>query len=178
VVATPICRRANSTDFVVPGGAVACPNKRFHSLGKRVFCMNFSARSVLIGLLVLLLVCEQAAFAAPPLTGSYKVTQNTSVGSQVQISLELSILNPGDSSITITSISLRSPSSPGQTVTGTTNLTIASHSTAQTRVLYTLPKSDYKVWSAGPHQQFLVNFQTHGTNKSSLATIPLVRTQG
>jgi hypothetical protein len=136
--------------------------------------MNVLVRFVAL-LLVLIVISALPAPATPPLTGRYRITGNADQGAQVRLTVELNILNPGDSSVTVTSVAIHSVSSPGQMVSAMANAAVQSHSSAQVSLQFLIPKNDFTVWSAGPHQQFFVTFQSPG-GKSTLANVLLRRT--
>ncbi|MGB2635980.1 MAG: hypothetical protein WAM58_18775 [Candidatus Acidiferrum sp.] len=138
--------------------------------------MNVLVRSVALLLFVLFAISALPASATPPLTGKYKITGSADQGAQVRLTVELNILNPGDTAVTVTGVAIRSVSSPGQMVSATANAAIQSHSSAQISLQFLVPKSDFTAWSAGPHQQFFVTFQSTG-GKSTLADVLLRRTQ-
>lgn len=137
--------------------------------------MNVLVRSVAFLFLLLLMISALPASATPPLTGKYKITGTAEQGAQVRLSVELNILNPGDTAVTVTSVAIRSASSPGHSVSASANSTIQSHSTSQVSLQFLVPKTDFASWSIGPHQQFLVTFQSSGA-KSTLANVLLRRT--
>lgn len=137
--------------------------------------MNVLARSVALLLLLLLAISALPASATPPLTGKYKITGTAEQGAQVRLTIELNILNPADTAVTVTSVAIHSVSSPGQMVSATANSAIQSHSSAQVSLQFLVPKNDFAAWSVGPHQQFLVTFQSPG-GKPTLANVLLRRT--
>jgi hypothetical protein len=132
--------------------------------------VRFAALLLLAGVISAL-----PASATPPLTGKYKITGNADQGAQVNLTVELNLLNPGDTAVTVTSVSIHSSASPGQMVIATANAAIQSHSSAQVSLQFLIPKNDFTAWSVGPNQQFLVTFQSTG-GKSTLANVLLRRT--
>ncbi|MGB7727210.1 MAG: hypothetical protein WBL50_04210 [Candidatus Acidiferrum sp.] len=137
--------------------------------------MNVLVRSVALLLLILFVVSALPASATPPLTGKYKITGNVDQGAQVRLTVELDILNPGDTAVTLTSVAIHSISSLGQMVSATANASIQSHSSTQVSLQFLIPKNDFTAWSVGPNQQFFVTFQSTG-GKSTLANVLLRRT--
>jgi hypothetical protein len=137
--------------------------------------MNVLVRSLALLLFVLLVISGLPASATPPLTGKYKITGNAKQGAQVRLTVELNILNPSDTAVTVTSVAIRSISSRGQMVSATANAAIQSHSSAQVSLQFLVPKNDFTAWSAVPQQQFFVTFQSAG-GKSTLAEVLLRRT--
>jgi hypothetical protein len=136
-----------------------------------------SLRSYFLGLFVLGIFLTSALFAspAPQLTGRYKLTGNTDLGSEIRFTAELEFLNPADHAVTVTAVGLPSPFSPGHRVTVPATLTVQSHAKVQVSLQFVVPKRDFTAWSAGPHQLFLVRFQTAGTRQGT-ANVLLLRT--
>lgn len=135
-----------------------------------------SLRPYFLGIFVLGILLTPALFAspAPQLTGTYKLTGNTDLGSEIRFTAELEFLNPADHAVTVSSVGLPSPFSPGHMVTVPATLTVQSHSKAQVSLQFVVPKRDFTAWSAGPHQLFLVRFQAAGT-RPGIANVLLLR---
>jgi len=144
--------------------------------------MQSPLRTLAVMLLVPLLLVAGAvgASAAPQLSGSYKITENADLGAQVRFAVELKLLNTGDVAVTITTVSLRSFSSPHQVVSVPATLTLQPHSNASVSLQFLMPKQDFDSWSMGPHQQFLFSLQSPGSasGKPVVANILLLRTKG
>jgi hypothetical protein len=118
-----------------------------------------------------------AVSAAPPLAGSYKITENTDLGSEVRITVLLNLMNPTSTPVTITKVGLRSISAPGEFVSVTNTISVHSHSSTQISLQFLIAKKDFNAWYKGPHQQFLFTLlPTAG--KITLINLPLIRTQG
>src|SRR5215472_18611313 len=71
---------------------------------------------------VLFAVCFAVPCFAGPLTGSYKVTANTSHETSVQFSVQLTLVNPGGSAVTVTSVGVHSLSAPGRIASSRTSV--------------------------------------------------------
>jgi hypothetical protein len=155
---------------------------RFALRKKGSSSMQSPLRSLAVMLLVPLLLVAGAAGAstAPQLSGSYKITEDTDLGAQVRIAVELKLLNTGDAAVTITTVSLRSFSSPHQLVSVPTTLTVQPHANASVSLQFLMPKQDFSNWSLGPHQQFLFSLQSAESRlgKPTVANILLLRTKG
>lgn len=127
-------------------------------------------------LLGIQLISSQIISAAPLIVGSYKVTENTDLGAQVRITLELTLTNPTSAAVTITHVGLRSISVPSQLVSAARTVVVQSHSETQVTLQFLFPKNDYAAWSKGPHQQFLFTLLPSG-GKTTRFYSPLLRTQ-
>jgi len=128
-------------------------------------------------LLCVFLISAQPVSATPSLAGTYNITENTDLGSEVRITVELHLVNASDTSVTITSVAVRSISSPLHLVSAPANLFMQSRSKAQTTVQFLIPKKDFATWSAGPHRKFLVKFHS-ADEKPALANVLLLQTKG
>lgn len=137
--------------------------------------MSLRVRFLAVSIFCIFISCALFASPAPQLTGSYKMTASTDLGSETRISVELNFFNPADHAMTVTSVSLRSPLSPGHTVSVPASLTVQSHAKAQVTLQFVIPKQDFTAWSAGPHQLFLLKFQAAGA-KPGIANVLLLRT--
>jgi hypothetical protein len=126
----------------------------------------------LIGLSI---TCFPGSSTTSQLVGSYKVTQNTSLGAEVRITVEVSFVNGANSEVTVKSIGVRSLSMHGQVISASADLLVPAHSNAQTSVQLVIPKKDFDAWHT-PHQLFVVNFQT-SAGQAVTANLPLLRTK-
>lgn len=142
--------------------------------------MPSSPRVLSLILLAVLCVGASGASPAPQFSGSYKITENTDLGAEVRIAVELKLLNTGDTAATITAISIRSLSSPHQMVSAATNLTVQAHTDGQLSFQLLLPKKDFSTWAMGPHQQFILHFHSAdgASSKPFVANVLLSRTKG
>ncbi len=118
-----------------------------------------------------------SASAAPSIAGSYKITENTDLGSEVRITLQLDLMNPTSSPVTITKVGLHSVSAPGQFVAASHTIVVHSHSSTVVSLQFLIAKKDFNAWYRGPHQQFLFTL-IPSAGRTTLINLPLVRTQG
>lgn len=142
--------------------------------------MKTSARCIslcLASLFAILLFAAQPPHAAPPLTGTHKITVIADLGTEIHFSVELNLVNPGEAAVTITRISLHSISAPGQLVSAPSKLVVDAHSSSQGTLEFVMAKADFVAWLIGPHQHFIVTLQPTG-GKVSKVSVPLLRTQG
>jgi hypothetical protein len=130
----------------------------------------------LSAMFAMLLFAVLPACAAPPLAGTYKITENTDLGSEIRLTVQLNLFNPGDAAVTVTRVSLRSISAPGQWVSTVSNVVVQSHANSQLTLQFLIAKKDFNTWQVGPHQQFLVTLQPAG-GQVTLVNLPLLRTR-
>jgi hypothetical protein len=144
--------------------------------------MNLRLRFMALSLasfftVLLMLLMTTLASAGSVLSGTYKITENTDLGTQVRITVQLDLVNGGTTSLTVSKVGLRSLSAPGQRVSVASTVVVHSHSSAQVSLQFLMAKQDFDRWYAGPHQQFLVTLKPSG-GKSTLVNVPLLRTKG
>src|SRR5208283_4153968 len=96
--------------------------------------MNLRLRFIAVSLaafFAVLLFMTTPAWAGSILSGTYKITENTDLGAQVRITVQLDLVNGGTTSVTVTKVGLRSLSAPGQRVNVASTVVVHSHSSAQ-----------------------------------------------
>src|SRR5208337_5441035 len=69
---------------------------------------RFPFTALYLAALFAMLLLVAPASAAPPLAGTYKITENTNLGSEIRLTVQLNLVNPGDTAVTITRVGLRS----------------------------------------------------------------------
>jgi hypothetical protein len=142
--------------------------------------MKNSARCIslcLASLFAILLFASLPTFAAPHLTGTYKITEITDLGSEIRFSVELNLLNPSEAAVTVSRVSLHSISAPGQLVSASSKVVVGAHSSSQVALEFVIGKTDFSAWMMGPHQHFIVTLQP-SSGKVSQVSVLLLRTQG
>ena len=132
--------------------------------------------SIILFFTTLLLVLPCAS-AAPTLAGTYKITENTDLGTEVRITLQINLFNFGNTAVTVSRVGLHSISAPGQLVTATSSFVVQSQSPAQVSLQFLIAKKDFTRCQIGPHQQFLVTLTPTG-GKFALVNVPLLRIPG
>jgi hypothetical protein len=142
--------------------------------------MNSPLRPIALSLILIfanLLLTAPCASAAPNLAGTYKITENTDLGTEVRITLQINLYNSGTTAVTVSSVSIPSISAPGQMVTATSSFVIQAQSQFQVSLQFLIAKKDFTQWQIGPHQQFLVTFKPI-SGKSTFINVPLLRIPG
>jgi hypothetical protein len=141
--------------------------------------MNNSSRCIslcLASLSAILLFASLPTFAAPHLTGTYKITESTDLGTEIRLAVQLNLVNVGESAVTVSHVGLGSFSAHGQLVNFSPNVVIQAHSDAQVTLQFVISKTDFAAWSIGPHQQFFISIRPTG-NKVMQVNVPLLRTK-
>ena len=111
------------------------------------------------------------------LSGTYKITEKTDLGTEIRLSVELNFRNSSDTPFTVSGVGLRSITVPGHMQNQATTVVVQPHSNSLLSLQFVMSKKDFSLWSIGPHQQFVVTLQSVG-GKVVRANLPLRRTQG
>ena len=127
-------------------------------------------------LAALFAICFTVPSFAGPLTGSYKITANTPHEISVQLSVQLALVNPGDSAVSVSSVGVHSLSAPGHIASSRTSVTVEAHSTASVTVSFVIPKSDFAAWSHAPQQVFFLKIQ-HPGGRADMQSVVLLQTK-
>jgi hypothetical protein len=139
--------------------------------------MNSPLRPIVLSLILIfacLLLTAPCASAAPTIAGTYKITENTDLGTEVRITLQINLYNSGTTMVTVSGVGVHSISAPGRMVTATSSFVVQAESQSQVSLQFLIAKKDFTQWQIGPHQQFLVTFKPAG-GKSTLVYLPLLR---
>lgn len=137
---------------------------------------NRTAVAAVSALLLMILFVLPGFALAGPLTGTYKITSVAENGSDVRFSAELNLVNPGDVSVTVTSVGVHSLAAPAHVLYTRTKVVIGPHASASTIVSFVIPKRDFELWSAAPQQIFMVKHQSSGGNPTE-ENVALMRTK-
>jgi hypothetical protein len=123
----------------------------------------------LAGLFVLLFV-STAGFAQASeishLSGSYKVIHKTDLGPQTRIRLRLRLANHGERDLLIQRLTLWGSSHPAKSATEACSLVVHTGASASTTQEFTIPRSEYSLWSHGKHVRLLVAVESPGGRKA------------
>ena len=125
---------------------------------------------VLAGLFVLTIEFAHAGDFSH-ISGSYQVLGKTDVGSQTQVRLQLQLSNHGQRDLHIQRIALwDSPHHPGGRPQAC-SLLVHPGSSASSMQEFTMPRSEYRLWTSGARPRLLVAVEGPGGRKA----IELVR---
>jgi hypothetical protein len=126
-------------------------------------------------LLLMVLFAVATSALAAPLTGTYKITSFAESGSDVHFSAQLTLVNPGDAPLSVTSVGVNSLTATGHVQYVRTNVVIEPHSSASTTVSFVVSKKEFELWP-GPNQIFFVRRQ-QADGKSTLESVVLMWTR-
>lgn len=125
---------------------------------------------VLAGLLVIPIACAQASEISH-LSGSYKVVQKTDLGPQTRIRLQFRLANHGQRDLVVQRLTLWGSSHPAKNAMAACSIVLHSGASASTIQAFTIPRSEYSLWSHGEHVRLLVAVE----NPEGRKAIELVR---
>jgi hypothetical protein len=132
-----------------------------------------------LGVAALLALGVQFAPASnvPLVSGSYKVVQNTDLGSQAQIRILIHLVNHGPSDLSIQRMTLWDLSHPDKGGSHACTVTLRAHASAETTQEFTIRRSDYQLWQKGFRPRFVLQIAGPGSTKSK-AVVRLDRISG
>jgi hypothetical protein len=121
---------------------------------------------VLAGLFILTIGFADASDFSH-LSGSYQVVGKTDVGSQTQVRLQLQLSNHGQRDLHVQRITLwNSPHHPGGRPQAC-SLLVHPGSSASTTQAFTMPRSEYRLWTSGARLKLLVAVEGPGGRKAT-----------
>jgi|ERR1035438_972542 hypothetical protein len=150
---------------------------------------SFCIRRWHLAVSVLLLLAVQTVFAgnaphvspsssASSVSGSYKVTQNTPLGSQTRLQMRIHLANHGSSDLSIDHITLWSLSHPDRGASRTSSLIIRAHGSIDTTQEFTIRRLDVQLWRRGLRPRLLLQTTGPSTSKSqTLVRLALISPQ-
>jgi hypothetical protein len=126
--------------------------------------MNIPVRGIalcLASLIAILSFVSSPACAGPVLAGTYKITENTDLGSEIRLRVQPNFFNSGDGGVTVTKVALRSASASNQFVSTSTHVVVQAHFKSQVTLQFLIANQDFKSWSTRPHQRFYCHAAIH-----------------
>lgn len=127
---------------------------------------RFSNLLVLAGLFALTIGLAQASDFSH-LSGSYQVLHNTDFGSQTRVRMQLRLSNHGQRDLHIQRITFwDSPHHPGGRPQACSLLVHPGSSTSTTQE-FTIPRSEYRLWTKGTRLKLLVAVEGPGGRRAT-----------
>jgi len=139
--------------------------------------LRLCKRCLVVAALLALGVQFAPASNAPLVSGSYKIVQNTDLGSQEQIRILIHLVNHGPSDLSIQRMTLWDFSHPDKGGSHACAVTLGAHASAETTQEFTLRRSDYQLWQRGFRPRFVLQMAGPGNTKSK-AVVRLDRISG
>jgi hypothetical protein len=112
------------------------------------------------------------------LSGSYKVVHKTDLGPQTRIRLQLHLANHGERDLHVQRLTLWGSSHPRKSATEACSLVVRPGASASTTQEFTIPSSEYRLWSRGEHVRLLVAVESPGGRKAIEELVRLDRISG
>jgi hypothetical protein len=121
---------------------------------------------VLAGFFVLTIGFAQAR-AVSHLSGSYQVVHQTDLGPQTRVRLQLHLANHGPRDLHILRITLWGSSHPTAAEKKTCSLLLHTDASASTTQEFTIPRSEYRLWTRAKRLKLLVAVEEPGGRKAT-----------
>lgn len=117
-----------------------------------------------------LFVFVQLAFAsnASQVSGSYKVVQDTALGSQEQIQLRIHLVNHGASGLSIQRMTIWDFSHPDKGGTRACAVALGAHASADTTQEFTIRSADYQAWKKGSRPRLVLQVTGPGNARTKM----------
>jgi hypothetical protein len=138
-----------------------------------IFCL----RRWRVAVTALFFLVVQTAFAgnaprvsdfssASSVSGSYKVTQNTPLGSQARLQMRIHLVNHSSSDLSIDRLALWTVSHPDRGGTHAGGFVLRAHGSVDTTQEFTIRRFDYQSWRRGLRPRLLLQTTGPGNHKS------------
>ena len=117
------------------------------------------------------------ASAAPVVSGTYQVVQNTNLGSQTQIRMRIHLVNHGAKNLSIQRVTLWDFSHPDRGGTHACVLSLRAHASAETTQEFTIRRPEFDSWRKGLRPRLVLEMAAPARTKST-AVVRLDRLAG
>lgn len=121
---------------------------------------------VLAGVFVLTIGFAQAS-AVSHLSGSFQVIHKTDLGPRTRVRLQLHLANHGPRDLHILRITLWGSSHPTDGEKKTCSLVLHTDASASTTQEFTIPRSEYRLWTRATRLKLLVAVEEPGGRKAT-----------
>ena len=137
------------------------------------------AKMVYCGLVFLLVLGGAAprGAAGQIVSGVYKVTETTDLGTQMRVTMFIRLMNAGNDRIFVTQARLRGPLHPGRSEDKAVGVILEPHGNAEFTQDFIIQKQDYELWRKGELPHLGLRMQVSGAAESTM-TIPLMQLPG
>ena len=142
-------------------------------LRTRAFTLVFQS----LALLLTLSVYQMQAAAAPVINGSYKVVDTTDLGTDVRVTLNIRLTNPGDAELFVTQASLRGVPPFEQSGEAAVSVILDAHGSSRFTQQFTIPKTEYDLLHKGVRLYVSLKVQAAGGDET-IVTVVLMRRPG
>jgi len=127
-------------------------------------------------LLALGIYAPQGA-AGQVVSGMYKVTETTDLGTEIRVTLQIRLMNSGEDRIFVTQARLRGFPYSGRSEDKPAGVILEPHGSSEFTQEFTIAKQEYELWSKGARPHLGLNVQVAGGAATTI-TIPLMQRPG
>ena len=140
---------------------------------------KFIATLIYCGLVLLLAlgICSPRGVAGQLVSGVYKVTETTDLGTQMRVTMHIRLMNAGNDGIFVIQVRLRGFLHPGRSEDKTVGVILEPHGSAEFTQDFIIQKQDYELWGKGVRPRVDLRMQVGGGQETTM-TLELMRLPG
>ena len=122
-------------------------------------------------------ICAPRCGAGQVVSGVYKVTETTDLGTQMRVTMYIRLTNAGDDRIFVIQARLRSFLHPGKSEDKPAGVILEPHGSAEFTQDFTISNQEYEMWSKGARPHLGLKVQVAGGTETTM-TISLMQRPG
>jgi hypothetical protein len=115
--------------------------------------------------------------AGQRVSGMYKVTDTTDLGTQMRVTMQIRLMNSGEDRIFVTQVRLREFLPHGKPADAPVGVIMEPHRSAEFTQEFTIAKQEYELWSKGAQPHLGLRMQVAGAPETTM-TIALMQLPG
>ncbi len=122
-------------------------------------------------------ICSPRGVAGQLVSGVYKITQTTDLGTEVRVTMKIRLMNASDDRMFVTQVRLREFLPHGKATDEPVNVILEPHGSSEFTQEFTIAKQEYELWSRGARPHLGLKVQVAGGAETTI-TIPLMQRPG
>ena len=122
-------------------------------------------------------ICSPRGVAGQLVSGVYKITQTTDLGTEVRVTMQIRLMNASDDRMFVTQERLREFLPHGKATDEPVNVILEPHGSSEFTQEFTIAKQEYELWSRGARPHLGLKVQVAGGAETTI-TIPLMQRPG
>ncbi len=122
-------------------------------------------------------ICSPRGVAGQFVSGVYKITQTTDLGTEVRVTMQIRLMNASDDRMFVTQVRLREFLPHGKATDEPVNVILEPHGSSEFTQEFTIAKQEYELWSRGARPHLGLKVQVAGGAETTI-TIPLMQRPG
>ena len=132
-------------------------------------------------------ICSPRGVAGQLVSGVYKITQTTDLGTEVRVTMQIRLMNASDDRMFVTQVlqndvdglvrRLREFLPHGKATDEPVNVILEPHGSSEFTQEFTIAKQEYELWSRGARPHLGLKVQVAGGAETTI-TIPLMQRPG